>query len=279
MEIYLRKARQEDLNKVVWVESLSTPNLSYVSDVWNLFINDVEGDWSVIEVDGLVVACGKYSILPDGSAWLETLRVIPQKQGLGLGKRLYEHWLKLSLKKDVKTLRMYTGVKNIVSKGLAERYGLSQVQTFHGALKKCELSSIVFDPNFKKIIDPQKAVDILLPLRNKWGEWMVMNRTFYRWSPVLCEWLADKEMIYIDEETGSIIVMGARFMKDKQLHIGLFDGDVKKCLEYAHLQGEANGVKSIHCLYPHNKNEIEKVLLDYGFRMEASPFIVMEINL
>jgi len=109
MEITLRKARQSDKEKVIWVESLSTPNLSYVPYVWEIFINGLEGDWSVEEVDDEIVACGKYSILPDGSAWLETLRVIPQKQGIGLGKRLYEHWLKLSEVKGVKTMRMYTG--------------------------------------------------------------------------------------------------------------------------------------------------------------------------
>ena len=131
MDIKLRKARPEDKEKVEWVESLSTPNLSYVPHVWGMFINDTGGDWSVEEVDGEVVACGKYSILPDGSAWLETLRVIPRRQGLGLGKRLYEHWLKLSAEKGVKTMRMYTGVNNAVSAGLARRYGLSLAETFH----------------------------------------------------------------------------------------------------------------------------------------------------
>ena len=71
MEIKLRKARPEDKEKTEWVESLSTPTLSYVPEVWDMFINDKDGDWSVEEVDGEVVACGKYSILPDGTAWLD----------------------------------------------------------------------------------------------------------------------------------------------------------------------------------------------------------------
>jgi len=56
-----------------------------------MFLNDEDGDWSVEELEGKIMGCGKYSILPDGSAWLETLRVVPEAQGLGLGKRLYEH--------------------------------------------------------------------------------------------------------------------------------------------------------------------------------------------
>ena len=73
--------------------------------------------------------------------------------------------------------------------------------------------------------------------------------------------------------------MGARFMEDKQLHIGLFDGNSKRCLEFAHIVGGTKGVKSIHCLYPKNKDEIEKALRECGFTMESAPFIVMEINL
>jgi hypothetical protein len=108
---------------------------------------------------------------------------------------------------------------------------------------------------------------------------MVMNRTFYKWSPALCKWLTEREMVYKDKVSGSVIVMGGRFMEDQQLHIGLYDGDPEKCLEFAQFKGAAKGVKSMHCLYPEDKSWIEKDLLDYGFKMESSPFIVMEINL
>ena len=281
MDIVLRKARPEDREKTIWVESLSTPSLSYVPFVWDMFINDLKGDWSVEEVDGEVVACGKYSILPDGSAWLETLRVIPERQGIGLGKRLYEHWLKLSKEKGVKTMRMYTGVKNVVSAGLARRYGLSLAQTFHGTLMKSEPieSEVKLENDFKKITDPTEAIKLLMPLGEKWGGWMVMNRTYYKWSPELCKWLTERGMVYKDKVSGSVIVMGGRFMEDQQLHIGLYDGDAEKCLKFAQYMGAAKGVKSLHCLYPDDKDWIEKDLLDYGFKMESSPFIVMEINL
>jgi GNAT superfamily N-acetyltransferase len=279
MDIVLRKANPEDKEKVAWVESLSTPGLSYVSHVWDMFINDKEGDWSVEEVDGEIVACGKYSILPDGSAWLETLRVIPARQGIGLGKRLYEHWLRLSEEKGVKTMRMYTGVKNVVSAGLARRYGLSLAQTFHGVKMKCDPIELEIDTDFQPIDDPVEATELLMPLGEKWGGWMVMNRTYYKWSPELCEWLTENGMVYRDERTGSVIVMGARFMEDKQLHIGLFDGDSEKCLEFAHVHGVSKKVGSMHCLYPDDKVVIENQLLGYGFEMEPSPFIVMEINL
>ena len=277
MDIVLRKARQEDKDKVINVELLSTPTLSYLPDVWDMFLNDKDGDWSVEELDGEVVACGKYSILPDGSAWLETLRVVPARQGIGLGKGLYEHWLRLSKERGVKAMRMYTSSKNVVSAGLAQRYGLNLAGTFHGTIKNCIPLDHELDMSFQKISDPEAAKEFLIPLGEKWGDWMVMNRTYYKWSPKLCSWLAKKGMIYKNDESQSVLVMGGRFMEEKQLHIGLFDGNSEKCLQYAQAVGSAKGVKTMHCLYPQYKTMIEETLLGYGFKMEPSPFIVMEI--
>ena len=275
MEIILRKAQPEDKEKTIWVESLSTPNLHYVQHVWDMFINDEEGDWSVESVDGELAGCGKYSILPDGSAWLETLRVIPERQGLGLGKRLYEHWLKLSEEKGVKAMRMYTGVNNAVSSGLAERYGLSTVQTFHGV--KMEAQPFETEHSFKQVTDPEEAKKLLLPLGEKWGDWMVLNRTFYKWSPELCDWLTEKGFVYKDDDD-NVVVVGARFMSEYQLHVGLFWGDDKACLDFAKAKAAELGVKSIHCLYPYNMSVVEKKLLNNGFVSEPAPFIVKEIS-
>lgn len=273
--ILLRKARAEDLDDVVWVESLSTPSLSYVPHVWDMFLNDEEGDWSVDLLDGKIMGCGKYSILPDGSAWLETLRVVPQAQGKGLGKRLYEHWLKLSKEKGVKAMRMYTGVRNVVSEGLAKRYGLSLAQTFHGT--KMAAEPFEAEHGFEIVSDVSEATDLLTPLGEKWGGWMVLNRTYYKWSPELCNWLTENGMVYRDPE-GNVVVMGARFMKEFQLHIGLFEGDAETCLNFAKFEASARGVKSLHCLYSDHLTGVEKALTGNGFDMEPSPFIVMEIN-
>ncbi len=273
--ILLRKARAEDLDDVIWVESLSTPSLSYVPHVWDMFLNDEEGDWSVDLLDGKIMGCGKYSILPDGSAWLETLRVVPEAQGKGLGKRLYEHWLKLSEEKGIKAMRMYTGVKNVVSEGLAKRYGLSLAQTFHGTKMTAEPFEVKH--GFEIASNVSEATDLLMPLGEKWGGWVVLNRTYYKWSPEICNWLTENVMVYRDPD-GNVVVMGARFMKEFQLHIGLFDGDAETCLGFVKSEAAARGVKSLHCLYPDHLTGVEEALTGNGFEMEPSPFIVMEIN-
>ncbi|MFP3950594.1 MAG: GNAT family N-acetyltransferase [Candidatus Bathyarchaeia archaeon] len=278
-EITLREAGQDDRENVFRVELLSTPNLSYLPYVWNLFINDRKGEWTVAEIDGEVIGCGKYSLLPDGSAWLETLRVVPQWQGIGVGKRFYEHWFNLSRKKGVKTMRMYTGVKNTASRGLAIRYGLRPEETFRGTLINSDSVKAESDWSFNRVTDSRKAKRLLMRHTELWGGWVVMNRTFYRMSPELCIHLTEEGMVHEDPETNSVIVLGTRFNPKHGLHIGLFAGDVEACLCFALQMAVKGGIGKLHCLFPSYTTGVEEALTRFGFHREPTDFLVMEANL
>lgn len=280
MEIILRRARRDDLENIAEVESKSTPNLSYVRNVFEMFVSDEVGEFGVAEADGELVACGKFTVVPDGSAWLETLRVIPERQGMGIGKRFYERFYDIARCLGVKTMRMYTGVNNVVSKGLAERYGLRLAQTFRGTYHRfSQGTAIAMTGDFHVVSDPRKASALLMPLREKWGGFLVMNRTFYTLTPALCADLAEKEMVYEDPASGSVIAMGARFMPEQGLHIGAYEGDAEACLGFAKQRGAELGVESLFCLFPSTATEIQDDLAGYGFQFNESDFIVMEVHL
>ena len=276
-EISLRRAEQEDREKVIEVESKSTPNLSYVPDVWEMFTSATVGEFSVAEIEGEIIACGNQSILPDGSAWLETLRVIPERQGLGAGKKFYERWLKHAEKIGVNTLRMYTGVRNVRSKGLAERYGFHLAETFMGASHLCtpEKAGGVF----QKVTDPERAKELLEPLSEAWQNFHVMNRTFYKHSEHLYKHLVEKEMVYEDPDTESVVTLGARFKPYDALHIGVYGGDANACLGYAMKLGVERGASRLNCDFPSKALNIDKDLSGFGFKISPSEFIVMERNL
>lgn len=278
VEINLRRARPADYEKVIWVESKSTPNLRYIPYVFEEFVSDEEGEFSVAEIEGEIVGCGKFTVLPDGSAWLETLRVIPEKQGLGVGKRFYERFHDNARCHNIKTMRMYTGVKNVVSKGLAERYGLELAESFRGVKMPCEKSTYS-DIEFIEVTNVQKADKLISKHSEDWGGFLVMNRTFYKISSELISHLVKRGMVYIDPETDSVIVVGARFMPWKELHIGLFGGDTSRCLSFALNKGLARGVNSLNCLFPSNSSSIEGKVLRSGFNLEPADFIVMETHL
>ena len=279
MEIRLRKARDEDREKVIVVESKSTPNLSYVPNVWEEFTSDDIGEFSIAEMDGEIVGCGKYTIVPDGSAWLETLRVIPERQGLGVGKRFYERFFDRARKQNVKTMRMYTGVNNVVSKGLAERYGFKLAATYRGASHPCLAYETEHSNRFKQVRDPERATNLMMPLKDKWTGFLVMNRTFYSFTPTLCTYLAENGMVYEDPSSRSVITLGARFMPERALHIGVFGGDTDACLSFAKQLCAEREAERLNCDFSPSANDVQGTLVEHGFQLTPSDFIVMEVHL
>jgi ribosomal protein S18 acetylase RimI-like enzyme len=274
MNIVLRKARPEDREKVRWIESKSTPTLIYTPYVYDEFLSD-GGEFSVEELDGELVACGKYTPLPDNSAWIETLRVIPEKQGIGLGKRLYDHWTKLAKGQKVKAMRMYTGVNNNVSAGLAERYGLKLEGTFKGNTFRVKPGD-GDQGGFNIVTDEKKVARLIMPLKEAWADWLVLNRTFYRFSLEILSWMARRGMVY--ESAGNVIIAGARFMPHQAIHIACWGGDADACIAFAKWKAVESNVPLVSCFYEVTRPDIGKVLAGEGFKTDSSDYIVKGIE-
>lgn len=276
MKITLRRARPEDLNQVLEVEAKATRNLRYLSEVFAQWVADEEGHLSVAEIDGELVACGKLTVMPDESAWLEALRVIPERQGFGVGKRFYELFLETARRKGIDTLRMYTGVNNAVSKGLAERFGFHLAATYRGAWQ--DVSPLPDQPvaQFIHVTDPERASALVMPHKERWTGFMVMNRTFCAITPATCAAMAREGMVYEHLGSGSVIVLGARFMHKQALHIALIAGDEEACLGFARHKAVELSVAKLQCMFPPTVQEIQATLLASGFQLEESDCIVME---
>lgn len=273
--IAVRRARGDDLDAINIVEAGSTPGLRYVARVFDDFVSDEVGEFSVAEIGGQVVACGKFTLMPDHSAWLETLRVLPAYQGKGAGKRLYERFFEVARREGVTMMRMYTGVTNLVSKGLAERFGFSLAGTFRGAWLPLEAAAGPA-PAFTPVTDPERTAHLLMPHAARWTGFVVMNRTFYALTPILCADFARAGRVFEERASGSVIVLGARFMPEQALHIGLYAGDTQACLDFAAHLGIERGAGRLSCLFPPAAVDIQAALTERGFRLESSDFIVME---
>ena len=278
----IRPARPEDRSQICEVEKKSTPGLIYLPEVFDMFVADAEGELSVAESDGQLVGCGKLTRLPDGSAWLETLRVIPERQGQGIGKLFYQRWLELARAKKITTLRMYTGVHNHASKGLAERFGFTVAGTYRGqklAVQPGPLLPIGAGSPCEPVRDPALAAELLLAQGAAWGDFLVLNRTFYTLSPALAAWLAGQGMLYHNPASGSLAALGARFMPRQALHIGLLAGDLDAGLAFARqLAGQVRAA-SLSCMSPVSAEGFQDELSRRGFQFESADFLVMEARL
>ena len=271
----LRPVTEADKPALLVVESKSTPNLSYLPAVYGMFLADApRGEFMLVEEDGAVLGCAKYTLLPDGSAWLETLRVVPEAQGRGLGKRMYERFFELAREQGVPTMRMYTGVDNVVSKGLAEHFGFTLEETFHGFSRP--VGPVRKAPAFQAVSDPVQATGLLMPLRPAWGDFLVMNRTFYPFMPDVCAHLARRGMVYSDGP--NVLVAGARFSPEEALHLALFAGDAAACLSFAERVAQQRSSRRLLCLFPTSRAETETALEHAGFMPDRGEYIVMKVD-
>lgn len=275
MSLVVRKVTMADRQGLYTVEQGSTPGFSYLPSVFDRFVQDEHGEFLAAELDGRLVACGKFTVLPDGSAWLETLRVVPDVQRSGIGKRFYERFYEIARAKGITTMRMYTDIGNHASKGLAERFGFSVAGTFQGGRIACS-GRPGQQARFRPVSDRSHAVERIMSFHGPLAGFMVMNRTFYAITPRLAEHLAQQGMLYEDPGSGSTIVIGARFAPRTALHIGLMDGDLPACLAFAQERGAEENSAKLCCLFPPAAVKLHAALADAGFEPESSNFIVME---
>jgi hypothetical protein len=175
-------------------------------------------------------------------------------------------------------MRMYTGITNVVSSGLAERYGLTLQGTFKGATLQIHAGAGERG-EFVPVPDPKEATDLLMPLEGDWMGWLVMNRTFYRLSPALCEDMAKRGMVFRDHKTGSVVTLGARFMPEQALHVGVWGGDPDACLRFALWKAAERGVHQLSCYHEATATKIGKELARNEFKFDTSDYIVKGIYL
>lgn len=284
MSIIVRSARYEDREAACAAEMKAIRGLRYLNDVWDQFYQDQSGELLVGEVDGQVVAVGKYTLLCDGSAWLETLRVDPQFQGRGIGKAFYTRFLQHAAFQGVRSLGMYTGTSNVVSKGLAERYGFRLAAAYRGASwqasaaqsevdKECAENASYAPPFIP--VGPNEAVAQLLPLAASWDGHVIMNRTFYPANAGIFAGMAREGKVYVQPSSGSICILGYRFLKERGLHLALAAGDISEVLRFAKAEVLRLGLPQVTIMYPPHNHILQEQLLAAGFVLETSDCIVM----
>ena len=221
------------------------------------------------------VGMGQYSVLPDGSGWLETLRVEKEYQRQGVGKAIYKRYMELADETKAPSLAMFTGRKNLASKGLAEKYGFHLAAALHHY--DMDLSGVTPSPaeGFHPIADEEEAVALLTAAvaKDPWGSFMGINRTFFHYGEPLYRYLHREGMVYSDGE--NVLVLGARMLGHRGLNVGYMSGDYGKCLGFAASATAAQGLPKLSLFAPVEREDVRKAALSAGFA-EPVELIVME---
>lgn len=275
MDILVRTAIPADLPAAVQVEEAAMHGGGYLSDTSELFYNDYTGELMVAEAEGKIVGVAKYTITYDSTAWLETLRVDPGYQRRGVGRKFYERFEELSRRKGVKSMAMYTGAQNIPSASLARVFGLNTAQFYREAsLDLTGLNAPAAAPFVQ--VDADRACRLLPALETENKGFLILNRTFFHMGEPLYRGLANEGKVWEDKESGSIMVLGNRFLPKRSLQIGITGGDRQKCLDFAKAKALEFGRPQLVIMFAPENGKLQALLEENGYKMAPSDLQVME---
>ena len=274
MDFIVKRAKYEDLAPCAVVEKETMGDYCYLEDAWHFF-NSLGGDMVCVYDGDKMIGIGRFSVLFDGSGWLETLRVIPSYQRKGAGRLIYKDYLALAKEYNCPSMAMFTGVENVSSSALARVNGLEKAAQ-HRGYHLTDLSC--GNPHGFKHVNWQRAVELILPMKEEYNNYMTFNRTFFHVNEANAKGFAIEGKVFEDKESGSFIVCGARFQHNVTLHIAMMGGDYNKCIEFAANYAKAQGLEKVSCTFAIENEKLEAALKARGFKAESSDLITMEVK-
>ena len=275
MSFVTRPATMDDLDALCRIESSAIPGYEYMYDNRNFYFGSENKGEMVLSStkDGYAIGMGQYSVLPDGSGWLEILRVQKEYQNQGVGKSIYERYMELAEETNAPSVAMFTGATNLASKGLAEINGFELAAAYMGGDLLLDFDTDAPNPAFKEVTDAEEVKRLIEPHVTKWGPFYVMNRTFFHYNDALYGYLCKNKIVYSDGE--NVVALGARMLRERGLHLGMYGGDPTVCLAFAEAKAAELGSKKITVMYPTPQEGLRTEVLGAGYK-DSGELIVME---
>lgn len=273
MEITVRKADMNDLEDLLSIEASAIPGYAYLNEARDFLLGNVgnKGEMILALADGVPAGMGRYSVLPDGSGWLEILRVKKEYQRQGIGMAIYKRYMELAEETGAPSVAMFTGRRNTASKSLAERWGFAVAEDFSGY--SVPLDQISGHSDYHVITDADEVEERMDVWHGEWGRYLCFNRTFMKYNRPLYEWLAEKGMVYGSGET--TIVLGWRMLKERGLHIGFMDGDLTDALQFAKDETVKRGLPSLQIMFDQSYTDMQAFAAHHKMT-HTGDLIVME---
>jgi GNAT superfamily N-acetyltransferase len=131
--VSIREYRDTDFPAIQDIAEQTWNGSDYLAKIAPEWARD--GHFYVAELNGRVIGATKLSLLPEGVAWLEGLRVHPDAQGHGVARQLnafqIDNVRRMLADSTVKHLEFCTYFRNVESITMSERGGFRRVWGFY----------------------------------------------------------------------------------------------------------------------------------------------------
>ncbi len=284
MRYHTRTATMADVPRLREIEMAAMPHSKwYSAECAPLFIEQKgqKGEMIVAEIPDLpaddsnrTIGMGQYSVMPDGSGWLECLRILPEYQRTGAGRQIYERYQQLWSETDAPHVAMFTGRKNMASKALSEIYGFEYAGAYDEYSLSLEGAEVFCPEGFERVTD-LRTVAKALDARDGVGNHIVFNRTYLHYTQPIYRWLIEKGMAWSDGKT--LLVLGARMLEERGWYLAFWSDDLDKCLAFAIAKTKEAGLPALTVNFPPGREDLKDYFESKGFHYVYSN-IVMELD-
>lgn len=128
--LVIRPARAGDRDDMLRITRRVWDGTDYVPFRWQRWLNDSSGFLCVAVWNGRVVGLQHTSVQPDGTAWMEGIRVDETMRSRGVGAAMLERGLGWARDAGCSVARLSTSNENPSSVRIAQKSGFREVGTF-----------------------------------------------------------------------------------------------------------------------------------------------------
>lgn len=260
-EYIYKIASEKDLKYTDEIEKQALPIIDpYYKNNIEIFNGEIKGELIMVYDGDYPVGMGRYSFHPDGSMWLETVRVRPDYQSKHIGTGIYEKYMNIAKENDIKAIRLYTESFNEKSMGLTKKMGYKIIQKYdyysiEAPEEKADNMGFAIEKDLNKIMDIMDE--------NPWTDMICINNVFYKPTRENIKWFMEKDLFYSKDD--NLLLVGARHNRDSVAYIGYMAGDYKECIDVAI---KMNPGKTISAGISKNNKNLGKYFEDFEKRYD-----------
>lgn len=280
-----RKVSHADKERVLEISSKIWDGHDYIKYVFDEWVKDTEGEFTLGEMDGVIVGFGKYTSLSDSEAWLEGIRVDGKYANRGFGKAITQYHISRAKAEGKEVIRLSIHIESVESMKIAEGLGFKKDGCFTIASKDADKldGGISAPKNVINIMSTATAWDLITR-----GNAYYMSNGYvsYGWSfrklayGLVDSLVRDKRVYGVlrDGKVSSVMILTEDTHKDGGLNIGFIDGDMasmKELTDFALHQVQELGMKYCEIMAPLDERLIN-VLELCGFEFLSEKY--REVN-
>jgi len=203
MKVEIRRAKASDKEPLMRFIRHIWGGHDYIPWVWDEWIADKSSALFVVEVDGVPVGMNRMRYMPDGSGWLEGVRIHPGYRGKGLASMLGRASMEVGSKKGVKIYRLTSHSRNWRAHRQVRKLGLREVSrlSVYEAPKGMRFGAV----SGVRTVKPEEAKDAFDAMRNT-REFQLGGGLY--WDTFTASKLS-AEIVAREAEAGDVLSLGS----------------------------------------------------------------------